>query len=161
MQIKYQTLTWFTLRSTENDFKWQVWASSLNLFRQTLPYHAYHLKFYQQFMDLRHIIMIIMSLSFEHLNTIIQYRMETNEHESCQSCYWISLAMLAASRTLIPFIMIANLHYCYRSFEQAAMICKENKEIDQCLHLMQTAAVMFQEHGTPDTAALTLDKAAK
>ncbi|XP_046360371.2 gamma-soluble NSF attachment protein-like [Haliotis rufescens] len=48
-----------------------------------------------------------------------------------------------------------------KSFEQAAMICKENKEIDQCLHLMQTAAVMFQEHGTPDTAALTLDKAAK
>lgn len=48
-----------------------------------------------------------------------------------------------------------------RSYEQAGLLCKENKEYDEAVKLMEQAAFMFQEHGTPDTAALTLEKAAK
>ncbi|CAG5120936.1 unnamed protein product, partial [Candidula unifasciata] len=48
-----------------------------------------------------------------------------------------------------------------KAYEQAGLLCKENKEYDEAVHWMELAALMFQEHGTPDTAALCLDKAAK
>ena len=41
------------------------------------------------------------------------------------------------------------------------MLCKDNKEYDEAVRLMEQAAIMFQEHGTPDTAAISLEKAAK
>ncbi|KAJ8302475.1 hypothetical protein KUTeg_018871 [Tegillarca granosa] len=47
------------------------------------------------------------------------------------------------------------------SYEQAGLLCKENKQIEDAVNLMELAARLFQEHGTPDTAALTYDKAAK
>ena len=49
----------------------------------------------------------------------------------------------------------------YRSYEQAGLISKENKELDLAVQYMERASFMFQEHGTPDTAALCLEKAAK
>ncbi|KAK0048265.1 gamma-soluble NSF attachment protein [Biomphalaria pfeifferi] len=48
-----------------------------------------------------------------------------------------------------------------KAYEQAGLLCKENKQFDEAVHWMELAALMFQEHGTPDTAALCLDKAAK
>ncbi|XP_059177045.1 gamma-soluble NSF attachment protein-like [Physella acuta] len=48
-----------------------------------------------------------------------------------------------------------------KAYEQAGLLCKENKQYDEAVHWMELAALMFQEHGTPDTAALCLDKAAK
>jgi len=48
-----------------------------------------------------------------------------------------------------------------RSYEQAGLLCKENKDYDEAVRLMELASYMFQEHGTPDTAALCLEKAAK
>ncbi|PVD21201.1 hypothetical protein C0Q70_19370 [Pomacea canaliculata] len=51
--------------------------------------------------------------------------------------------------------------YPFLSYEQAGLLCKENKAYDQAVDFMELAAYMFQEHGTPDTAALTLEKAAK
>lgn len=48
-----------------------------------------------------------------------------------------------------------------RSYEQAGLLCKDNKMMEDAIHLMEHAAKLFQENGTPDTAALTLDKAAK
>ena len=51
---------------------------------------------------------------------------------------------------------------CYfRAFEQAGLLSKENKEMDMAVQFMEKASLMFQEHGTPDTAALCLEKAAK
>ena len=49
----------------------------------------------------------------------------------------------------------------YRAYEQAGLISKENKEIEQAVQFMERASFMFQEHGTPDTAALCLEKGAK
>lgn len=54
-----------------------------------------------------------------------------------------------------------SVYLCGRSYEQAGLICKENKELSEAADLMEQAAFMFQENGTPDTAALTLEKAAK
>ncbi|KAH9489756.1 hypothetical protein Btru_036663 [Bulinus truncatus] len=48
-----------------------------------------------------------------------------------------------------------------KAYEQAGLLCKENKQFDEAVHWMELAALMFQEHGTPDTAALCLEKAAK
>lgn len=48
-----------------------------------------------------------------------------------------------------------------RAYEQAGLCCKENREFDEAVHWMELASLMFQEHGTPDTAALCLEKAAK
>ena len=49
----------------------------------------------------------------------------------------------------------------FRSYEQAGLLSKENKELDLAVKFMQQASLMFQEDGTPDTAALCLEKAAK
>ena len=51
--------------------------------------------------------------------------------------------------------------YYFRAFEQAGLLSKENKEMDLAVQFMERASLMFQEHGTPDTAALCLEKAAK
>ena len=51
--------------------------------------------------------------------------------------------------------------YYYRAFEQAGLLCKEKKDMDSAVQFMERASLMFQEHGTPDTAALCLEKAAK
>ncbi|XP_060081056.1 gamma-soluble NSF attachment protein-like [Ylistrum balloti] len=48
-----------------------------------------------------------------------------------------------------------------KSYEQAGLICKENNMIEDSINLMEYAAKLFQEDGSPDTAALVLDRAAK
>lgn len=49
----------------------------------------------------------------------------------------------------------------YRCLEQAALVSKEIGDLEAIFKLSERAACMFQEHGVPDTAALTLDKGAK
>ena len=48
-----------------------------------------------------------------------------------------------------------------RALEQAGSMLKEMKKMDEAAELMQRAGSLYQEHGTPDTAALVLVKAAK
>lgn len=48
-----------------------------------------------------------------------------------------------------------------KDYEQAALLMKEQKQFEDAVHLMQIAAKLFREHGTPDTAAITLEKTAK
>ncbi|KAL3859841.1 hypothetical protein ACJMK2_010032 [Sinanodonta woodiana] len=47
------------------------------------------------------------------------------------------------------------------SYEQAGFLSKENNEIEKAVNFMEHATQMFQEHGTPDTAAFCMEKAAK
>ena len=49
----------------------------------------------------------------------------------------------------------------YRCIEQAALISKETGEMEAVSHLSERAAVLYREHGVPDTAALVLVKGAK
>lgn len=48
-----------------------------------------------------------------------------------------------------------------KSYEQAALVCKEMEDYPTVVHLIQRACQLFREHGTPDTAAITLDKGGK
>uniref|UniRef100_A0A914VZ08 Gamma-soluble NSF attachment protein n=1 Tax=Plectus sambesii TaxID=2011161 RepID=A0A914VZ08_9BILA len=45
--------------------------------------------------------------------------------------------------------------------EAAALVCKDLGEMDKAKQLMETAADIYAESGTPDTSAMALDKAAK
>lgn len=48
-----------------------------------------------------------------------------------------------------------------KSIEQAALISKDMGDLIETANLVERACQLFQEHGTPDTAALSLDKGAK
>lgn len=45
--------------------------------------------------------------------------------------------------------------------EQAGLLCKEFSDVEGCVNLLERAADLFHQNGTADTAALTLDRAAK
>lgn len=49
----------------------------------------------------------------------------------------------------------------FRALESAAMTHKDAGDMGKAADLMDKASTMYLEHGTPDTAALTLDRAAK
>ena len=48
-----------------------------------------------------------------------------------------------------------------RSIEAAAMIYKEAKNFDEAADLVEQASALYLEHGVPDTAAISLERAAK
>lgn len=48
-----------------------------------------------------------------------------------------------------------------RSLEAAALIHKEIKEYMRASELIEQASVLYLEHGIPDTAAISLERAAK
>ncbi|GBN50203.1 Gamma-soluble NSF attachment protein [Araneus ventricosus] len=48
-----------------------------------------------------------------------------------------------------------------KNYEQAAMIYKEMEDYQNAVQLIERACQLFREHGTPDTAALALEKGAK
>lgn len=48
-----------------------------------------------------------------------------------------------------------------KSLEQAALVSKDMGDLNGAMKLVERASQLFQEHGTPDTAALSLDKGAK
>ncbi|XP_023224397.1 gamma-soluble NSF attachment protein-like [Centruroides sculpturatus] len=48
-----------------------------------------------------------------------------------------------------------------KSYEQAAFVCKDMEDYPTVIHLIQRACQLFREHGTPDTAAIVLEKGAK
>ncbi|CAH1780497.1 unnamed protein product [Owenia fusiformis] len=56
----------------------------------------------------------------------------------------------------------ANSHFhAGKSYEQAAMICRDMKDHDQAAHWAVQASNFFLEYGTPDTACSALERAGK
>jgi len=53
------------------------------------------------------------------------------------------------------------LFHAARCKAQAALVCKDMKRMDDAKNYMETAARLYAETGTPDTAAMAMDKAAK
>ena len=49
----------------------------------------------------------------------------------------------------------------YRSYEQASLVAREQGDLQETVRLIERACQLYQEHGSPDTAALTLEKGAK
>lgn len=41
------------------------------------------------------------------------------------------------------------------------MVCRDMKNLDETGHLIEKACQLFQEHGSPDTAAMSLERGAK
>ncbi|XP_062915358.1 N-ethylmaleimide-sensitive factor attachment protein, gamma b isoform X1 [Mobula hypostoma] len=48
-----------------------------------------------------------------------------------------------------------------KAFEQAGMMLKEMQKLPEAVQLIEKASMMFVENGTPDTAAMALDRAGK
>ena len=48
-----------------------------------------------------------------------------------------------------------------RAVESAGMLSKESGDLNKAVDLIEQASTMYLEHGTPDTAAIVLDRAAK
>lgn len=48
-----------------------------------------------------------------------------------------------------------------KSLEQAALIAKEMGDMEETVRLIERACILFQEHGAPDSAALSYEKGAK
>lgn len=53
------------------------------------------------------------------------------------------------------------MYKCFRSLEQALLICKDLGDLREVAQLADRACTMYQQHGSPDAGASVLDKAAK
>lgn len=49
----------------------------------------------------------------------------------------------------------------FRALEAASLIYKEQKNWDKVMEMVEKAALLYLEHGTPDTAAIALERAGK
>ncbi|XP_036100887.1 gamma-soluble NSF attachment protein isoform X3 [Molossus molossus] len=63
------------------------------------------------------------------------------------------------------FFMLPNLiqeiYSLCRAYEQAGMMLKEMQKLPQAVQLIEKASMMYLENGTPDTAAMALERAGK
>uniref|UniRef100_UPI00358E5FE2 gamma-soluble NSF attachment protein-like isoform X2 n=1 Tax=Myxine glutinosa TaxID=7769 RepID=UPI00358E5FE2 len=53
------------------------------------------------------------------------------------------------------------LFHAAKAYEQAGMMLKEMQRYPEAVGLIEKACIMYQENGTPDTAALALERAAR
>jgi len=74
------------------------------------------------------------------------------QHKECRECL-----MKAAENYKIN----RSFYSAAKCLDQAALISKELNDYEAVFKLCERSATMHQEHGTPDTAALCLDKGAK
>ena len=58
-------------------------------------------------------------------------------------------------------LLLKQLLATFRSMEAAALVYRDMKDLDKACDLVEKASLLYLEHGTPDTAALALDRAAK
>lgn len=58
-------------------------------------------------------------------------------------------------------LTVNRLFYAARSIDQAILVCKELGDLRDVTSLAERAANLYQTHGSADTAAASLDKAAK
>ncbi|XP_034063590.1 N-ethylmaleimide-sensitive factor attachment protein, gamma b [Gymnodraco acuticeps] len=54
-----------------------------------------------------------------------------------------------------------TLFHAAKAIEQAGMMMKEQKKMPEAIDLIEKACMMYMENGTPDTAAMALDRAGK
>lgn len=58
-------------------------------------------------------------------------------------------------------LSIISLFYAAKAIDQAILVCKEIGDLNEVPAFAERAANMYQSHGSADTAAASLDKAAK
>ncbi|KAG9276709.1 gamma-soluble NSF attachment protein-like [Astyanax mexicanus] len=54
-----------------------------------------------------------------------------------------------------------TLHFLHRALEQAGMMLKDMQRLPEAIQYIEKASMMYVENGTPDTAAMALDRAGK
>uniref|UniRef100_A0A3B4DKR0 Gamma-soluble NSF attachment protein n=1 Tax=Pygocentrus nattereri TaxID=42514 RepID=A0A3B4DKR0_PYGNA len=54
-----------------------------------------------------------------------------------------------------------NRSFLYRALEQAGMMLKDMQRLPEAVQYIEKASMMYVENGTPDTAAMALDRAGK
>ena len=54
-----------------------------------------------------------------------------------------------------------NINLSFRNLEQVLLICKEMGKLDDVTKLAHSACSLYQQHGSPESGATVLDKAAK
>ncbi|XP_033295307.1 gamma-soluble NSF attachment protein isoform X1 [Orcinus orca] len=70
----------------------------------------------------------------------------------------------AAKKLLFPHLIkisSENLYSLCRAYEQAGMMLKEMQKLPEAVQLIEKASMMYLENGTPDTAAMALERAGK
>ena len=58
-------------------------------------------------------------------------------------------------------LLFFSIYLIVRCYEQAGLLSKEEKDYQSAVELMDLAAYMYRENGTPDSAAMCLSRAAK
>ena len=81
-------------------------------------------------------------------------------HETFEHSFF-SAAKLVSILHQIKKILIINQFIVTRSLDQAIILLKELQDWKEISIIAHKACQLFQEHGSPDTAALLLDKSAK
>ncbi|XP_056015934.1 gamma-soluble NSF attachment protein-like [Ostrea edulis] len=88
-----------------------------------------------------------------------------SEYTKAATCFRNAKAFKEAKGA---FLKAADVHkqmnaifHAAKMIEQAGLLCKEFKDVEGCVNLLEHAADLFHQNGTADTAALTLDRAAK
>lgn len=87
------------------------------------------------------------------------------EYNKAAMCFRTSKAYDLAKNAYIKSAELQSItnskYFAGKNYEQVALLCKETKNFEQAADLMEKAAAMFMEHGTPDSARLVLEKGAK
>jgi gamma-soluble NSF attachment protein len=54
-----------------------------------------------------------------------------------------------------------SLFHAAKSYDQAVLVCKELNDLSSIRDLAEKACSLYQQHGSPESGAASLDKAAK
>ncbi|GAB1301801.1 Gamma-soluble NSF attachment protein [Apodemus speciosus] len=69
--------------------------------------------------------------------------------------------LLTSSFLNADIVMSIQSFPCCQSYEQAGMMLKEMQKLPEAVQLIEKASMMYLENGTPDTAAMALERAGK
>ncbi|XP_064102174.1 gamma-soluble NSF attachment protein-like isoform X2 [Macrobrachium nipponense] len=93
------------------------------------------------------------------------YDIAADEYNAAATCYKTAKQYAQCRECLMKAVENYKLNRSFFSagkcLDQVALVSKEMGDMETIFKVCERAACMYQEHGTPDTAALSLDKGAK
>ncbi|XP_037797832.1 gamma-soluble NSF attachment protein-like [Penaeus monodon] len=93
------------------------------------------------------------------------YDVAADEYNAAATCYKTAKQYTQCRECLLKAVEYYKLNRSFFSaakcLDQAVLISKEMGDLDNVFKFCERAACMYQEHGVPDTGALSLDKGAK
>ncbi|XP_013785057.1 gamma-soluble NSF attachment protein-like, partial [Limulus polyphemus] len=93
------------------------------------------------------------------------YDSAANEYSKAATCFKGARALSKCKDALLRaadcYIKNNSFFSAAKCYEQAALMAKDMKDYTEVVTLTNQACQMFREYGTPDTAALSMEKGAK